>query len=404
MMDDKLRGIRIHYLDFDIYSKSIGFFYHDKERVGSVFGFVLTLIYIIISLCLFIYYTLSTIKKSDIKVHDSLISQKDAPKIDINNNFFYFAFGVENYLTGYTRFIDETIYYPEVFYINKIKEGTSFKTIEERPLIIERCIVEKFGKDYQDLLVNGELNNSYCIKDLNLTLAGDFKYNRLSYIKINIYPCINSTKNNFHCKSKEIIDSFLSGTFISILVKDIGLEPSNYINPIIPQFQDIYVSIDKSYFRDFVLFFGITEIQTDGGLFFEKLHKKRYINFMKSTQGLYYQDELKYYNGNSICEVQFRMSDEIRIQKRTYRKMSEVFAITGGYMQLISTIFSIITFLTNKIDQEVQLVNSLFNFYPKLRKLSLKHQLKRIVNNTFDNGNNSFQKMKIHNFNLEKKK
>ena len=30
---------------------------------------------------------------------------------------------------------------------------------------------------------------------------------------------------------------------------------------------------------------------------------------MKSTQGIYYQDELKYNNGKSICEVQFRMSD-----------------------------------------------------------------------------------------------
>jgi hypothetical protein len=48
--------------------------------------------------------------------------------------------------------------------------------------------------------------------------------------------------------------------------------------------------------------------------------------------------------------------------------MSEVFAITGGYMQLISTIFSIITFLSNKIDHEVKIVNSIFNFYPNKKK------------------------------------
>ena len=138
---------------------------------------------------------------------------------------------------------------------------------------------------------------------------------------------------------------------ISILAKDIGIEPSNYQNPIVPQFQDIYTTIDKSYFRDFAVFFGITEIQTDEGLFFEKNQKKRYINFMKTTQGIYYQDKSKYQNGESMCEVQIRMSDDIHIKKRTYRKMSDVFSITGGYMQLISTIFSIITFLTNKIDQ-----------------------------------------------------
>ena len=405
MIEEKLNGIQISYLDFDIYSKSLGFFYKDKEKIGSLFGFILTIIYILISSFLFIFYTILTINKSDIKVHDSVLYQKEAPEMNVNSDLFYFAFGVENNLTGYTRFIDETIYFPKVFYVNKIKEGSTFKLLEERPLNIERCISEKFGKDYQDLLVKDELNNSYCLSSFNLTLSGNFKYNKLSYIKINVYPCVNTTENNNHCKPKEVIDSFLSGTFISVLVKDIGLEPSNYSYPVVPQFQDLYVSIDKSYFRDFTLYFGITEIQTDVGLFYEKILKKRYMNFMKTAQGLYYRDKENYYNGDSMCEVKLRMGDDIRIQKRTYRKMSEVFVITGGYMQLISTIFSIITFLTNKIDHEVQLVNALFNFYPKNRKICLKHYIEKLSldSNININRDNTFQKMKNSNLYFDNK-
>ena len=73
---------------------------------------------------------------------------------------------------------------------------------------------------------------------------------------------------------------------------------------------------------------------------------QRYLNYIKSTQGFYYQDEKNYYNGSSMCEIQIRINDDIRVQKRTYRKMTDVFAITGGYMQLISTIFSVITFFS----------------------------------------------------------
>ena len=395
-MENKYDGIRIHFLDFDIYSKPIGFFYRDKERIGTVFGFSLTILYLIICLTLFTFYTLTTIKKSDMKVHDSFLYQKEDPEMKINSSFFYFAFGVENYLTGYTRFIDETIYYPKVEYVNKIKDGSIFKTIERKALNFDRCKSEKFGKDYEDLLVNGELNNSYCINDLNLTLSGNFKFDKLSYIRINIHPCVNNSDNNYHCKPKEIIDEFLSGTFISILAKDIGLEPSNYSHPVIPQFQDIYSTIDKSYFRDFVVFYGITEIQTDKGLFYEQIHKERYINLMKTTQGIYYQELNNYYKGDSMCEVQIRMSDDIRIQKRSYRKMSEVFAITGGYMQLISTIFSIITFLSNKIDHEVRLVNSIFNFYPNQKKITLKHKLQKFtMSNDFQNNKKySFSKVR----------
>ena len=93
------------------------------------------------------------------------------------------------------------------------------------------------------------------------------------------------------------------------------------------------------------------------------------MNFVKTTQGIYYKDGNNYENGGPICEVQIRMADEIRIQKRTYMRMSEAFSITGGYMQLISTLFSFITFLINKINNEIQLVNSIFNFYPSKRRI-----------------------------------
>ena len=92
------------------------------------------------------------------------------------------------------------------------------------------------------------------------------------------------------------------------------------------------------------------------------------MNFVKTTQGIYYQDGKNY--RSPICEVQIRMGDgdDIRIQKRTYIKMNEVFAIIGCYMQLISTIFSVATFFINKISNEIKLGNSIFNFYPKKEK------------------------------------
>ena len=107
------------------------------------------------------------------------------------------------------------------------------------------------------------------------------------------------------------------------------------------------------------------------------------MNFMKTTQGIYYKDDENVREGkddenNPICEVQIRMGDDIRIQKRTYMKMSEVFATVGGYMQLISTLFSFITFLINKINVEIKLVNSIFNFYPKKNRIALKYHLQNI--------------------------
>ena len=45
---------KMAYLDFDIYSRRISFFFANKEKMGSTFGFLLTILYAIISVILFL--------------------------------------------------------------------------------------------------------------------------------------------------------------------------------------------------------------------------------------------------------------------------------------------------------------------------------------------------------------
>ena len=381
--------MNFNFQDIDMYSKKLGFFYRNKDNIGSSFGAFLTLLYIFVSLGLFIFYTSQSIQRKNIKVHDSTVYLKETSNLNIDQYLFYFAFGVENPNTS-TRFIDETIYYPKVTFYEKVKEGTTLKTIEEKNLNVERCKQEKFGEKYQSLLVQGELNNSYCINDNNISLTRGFKYDRKSYIKIGIHACVNTTENNNHCKPKEEIDEHISGTFFSILTKDIGLDPSNYIDPIIPTLQDLHTTIDKSFFRDYVVYFGLTEVQTDVGLFNEEINEEIYMNFIKTTQAFYYRNEQYYYDGESMCEIQIKLGEDMRIQKRTFMKMTDVFAITGGYMQLIATIFKILTLLNNKLSYEVKIVNTLFNINPKRKNISLKFKLQNQINEFVNKNKQNF--------------
>jgi hypothetical protein len=64
--------------------------------------------------------------------------------------------------------------------------------------------------------------------------------------------------------------------------------------------------------------------------------------------------------------------------------MTEVFAITGGYMQLISTIFKIITLLSNKLGYEIKMVNSLFSIYPEKNKIKLKFRIQNKLDDRKD--------------------
>ena len=164
------------------------------------------------------------------------------------------------------------------------------------------------------------MNNSYCLKDFdyNLTFAGGYKYEKMSYMRIKIFPCVNTTENNNHCKSREVIDYHLTSGYFSILIKDFGLNPSNFNVPILPTLQDLYTNIDKRILRNFIINLGVTEIHTDISLFKENVKKVKYLQYRDHFQNFQFREETDYLEGKEFCVTQLKLDDTIIIQKRTY--------------------------------------------------------------------------------------
>ena len=379
-------------LDFDIYSRRISFFYRNKEKIGSEFGFILTMLYAIISIILFLVYFIKTIKREEVTASDSTIYPTGIPEIMLNKDNFYIAFGLEDPIK-LTRFVDERIYYPEVALIERIKENGQYKKINETILKLERCNKTKFGKEYQYLFNNEEFNNSYCLQDFNLNLIGGFKYDRMSYIRINIFTCVNDSKNNNNCKSQAEIDKYINSGYFSALIKDVGLNPFNYSYPTIPIVQDLYTTIDKSTKKEFLIYYGITEINTDIGLFTNRIKKEIHLKYINDISNIFYLDKEEYNSGNEIFSAQIRLGGNIHYQKRTYTKMSVVFSITGGYMQVIYTILALIALVTKKFSVEKKLLNSLFNYNIKQKKIILSIEYEKKLGY-----NSSLNKEKENNF------
>jgi hypothetical protein len=120
-----------------------------------------------------------------------------------------------------------------------------------------------------------------------------------------------------------------------------------------------------------ILYFGIAEIDTDTGLFTSKIKKDRYLKYINNYHSIFFYEDNENATKKEILTAQIRLQDNIYFQKRTYIKMSQVLSTTGGYMQVISTIFSIISLLTKKISLEKKLLNSLFNFNIRQKKIIL---------------------------------
>ena len=367
-------------LDLDIYSRRISFFYRGKEKITSRFGFFLTLLYIIFSIALFLFYFIRTISRKDVTAYDTTIYTDTVPSIKINSEIFNLAFGLEHPFK-LSRFMDETIYYPRVYYIENIKKNGIFVNNFKQEIKVEKCGNLKKGNKFLNLLEKSELNNSYCLRDYsNINLKGGYKYNEIGYININIYPCVNTSENNNHCKPSKIIDKFFNNTHFSILFKDIALNPNNFSNPGIPILLDTYTSINKYMKKDYIVKFAITEIETDLGFFTQNIKTEKFLKYTKELNEFYFVDSNYFISGKEILSLSIRLEENIYFQKRTYKKMAEVFSTTGGYMQLIFSVFGIISTLTKKMNTEKKLLNSLFYFNIKQKKVILSIEYKKKLN------------------------
>ena len=112
---------KINYSSIDIYSKKIGLFFNKSEKIGSLFGLLLTMIYIFFSIILFIYQIIKVIDRKELKVYDTTIYSQKMPSITVDINKLYFSFALEHPKTV-DRFIDETIYTAKLAFIEQHKK------------------------------------------------------------------------------------------------------------------------------------------------------------------------------------------------------------------------------------------------------------------------------------------
>ena len=267
--------------NFDMFGREAILYYKGKEKKVTIIGRICSFLYLLIYAVLLTYKLVKMLKKKNVTFYESSKYIEKPPSIKLSEDIFYGGFGLERPDT-YDPFIDETIYYAKAFYKVAIRNGDLWNwTVKEVKL--ERCSIEKFGKNFRSKFNNNALKNLYCFKEMNETLIGHFSYDYYSFFFIQLFPCVNTTENNNHCKSIETIDTYLKSTFVCMEFEDVELTPDNYSFPVRERNQDIYFTVGKKLFKEIHIFYQITIIETDlefvGIEEFEKFHEKKYLKY-----------------------------------------------------------------------------------------------------------------------------
>ena len=365
--------------DIDLFGKEPELYFKGNSKRTSWVGKIFTIIYATIYLAFFLYKLIRMIKNVDVDFYQTTTFTGETPSIHLTNEIFYGGFALGNPSTLRT-FIDESIYYVEAVFMMGHKEGNDWVFIP-KSLEVEPCKLEKFGEKYREIFKNKNLENLYCLKEMDVILEGHTTYDVYSYFQITFYPCVNTTENNNKCKPIEKIREALDTAMVTVKIQDIELTPENYNSPTQVRGKELSSPVYKNLYQNIAAYFHIVHIETDidfiGFELFKNIQTQTYFKY-DGTFILPSINEKDIYNNfhEPLCHISIQLTEQILTLKRTNTKLVEVLGDVGGVMEVIFSIFRIFTsFLTDSL-YEQSLVNHLFSFDLNNKTVSIKKEKK----------------------------
>ena len=301
--------------------------------------------------------------------------------------------------------VDETIYYPKVQFVYMVKTPYGFVVDKIEELEIEFCDINKFGKRYREIFKDKNVENFYCVKEINGVLEGYSNLDRYSYLSVQIYPCFNKTKDGRDCKPEEYLRAYLATNVLELRTEDNLLSPEIYKTPVQAQEKDLNTPVFLDLYQYIYSYFQLAILETDddiiGVKFWEEGVVEKYILYDETAiitappNG----DVLK--TGGALCDVTLQLAAKVLTIKRKYKTLTDVLGEVGGFMKVAYTVFELLSQFLAQISYQKSLVNKLFYFDLNKKEIHIKKTMKSNIKGTSGEIMDSFSKEK-NDFNKEK--
>ena len=329
-------GFSSLFITLDFFALEPVFNINGNKYFNTCCGSCISIFIILITVFFIIFYLSIILRHKQPQIITTIYNDENPKLINLNPNNFVLSFSLQN--IEYENYIDESIYT-----INGTKsivhlDDRGINNAKETEISIIKCIDYKF-KIIPQYFKTLPLNNLYCINETDLRLRGQFKQDVWEYINIRFSKCVNSTKNNFSCKTEKEINNSLKGGFIGIFLTDFNILPNNYSYPYHIYGKNIYNTFSINYHLSYWLFLKSIELITDSGLIFSDT---RNLNFFALEDT---KPDIDYREGNIFLTMIIRNSPKREVYERSYLKIQNIAATISGMINLSLIIGELLVYI-----------------------------------------------------------
>ena len=343
----------IKYLDF--FSVRFSFYTGKNPRSQSIFGGIMTFIYAILSLSIFLFLSDDDIKRLNPITTISEIPDTERKLVNMKEEKIWIPFRIVNYEN---KFIDHRgiLYIVPYLIEGRFDEniGMDLKyTLLNYTLCNETSMVNK-PENYKIGLPLSEL---FCIDKDDILFGGNWNHYFLNYLEINLYLCEDGVVYNSSDSRCSNIDNYLNMINSSLLIDFyfpiIQFQPTNLKTPLQIIYRNYYYRLTSYNYRVQKLYIRENILSDDKNIIINNAKNSSFWGISSLLSDDYYLpkefDPVSNNSNNSrIYALNIYMDDGIVYHTRSFRKIVEI----------ISNAFPIINFmlfLTKKITKHIKL-------------------------------------------------
>ena len=376
--------------NFDLFGKEPEFFYKGKHQRVSWFGRIFSVLYIALYVAYLIYKVVRMIEKVDIDFYETY-AFSGIPTIKLNNELFYGGFTIGG-------IIDETLYFPMVYHYTETTVNGEKQVVNQTvPLV--KCSLDRFGKRFQPLFADRQLDNLYCMEKVEDELTGYSNLDVYSYYYIAIIPCIGYNPKYEQCQDISKVTEFFQQTFLEFKIQDVVMTPKDYDNPSEPRIMDIKGPVFSTLYQSIYTYLQIVNLETDRDwVGFEALSDIKKEQFLRYDESWIIAAPSPHSFGlqpfTPVCDITIQLSAKVLTTKRTNTKIINALGDVGGLMEVVSSLFTILAGFITDLLYDIDIVNTLFSFDLKRKVVQFKRDKNELYELNNDDEINIYNRQK----------
>ena len=222
----------IKYIDF--FSIKFFFYINNQPNYQNVFGGIMTFLYVVFCVIIFISFSLEDIKGLNPITTKNEIPYHHRKLVDMINENIYIPFRIVNYEN---QFVDHR---GGLFIVPYLIEGKLDDKIgmdlKAQTLNYKFCNETSMAHMPKNYRIDTPLNQLFCIDKDNITFGGNWNEKFLNYIEINLYLCeegISYNSSDPRCDNLEkLLKKANSSLLFDFYFPIVQFQPTNLDNPV----------------------------------------------------------------------------------------------------------------------------------------------------------------------------